>query len=70
MNLITVHEEEFDAVRVLRKVQEDYGDVFAKQPGKLPGKQHHPVDPSIKPVVMLSRRVPVVIREKPGKELN
>ena len=37
MNLrgITVNEEEFDAVRVLRKAQEDYRDVFdAKQPGK------------------------------------
>ena len=71
MNLITVNEEEFDEVRVLRKVQEDYGDVFdTKQPGKLPGKQHFTVDPSIKPVVMLSRRVPIVIRAKLGKELN
>ena len=51
MNLITVNEEEFNAVRVLRKVQEDYGDVFdTKQPGKLPGKQHLAVDSSIKPV--------------------
>ena len=71
MNLITVNEEEFDAVRVLRKVHEDYGYVFdAKQPGKLPGKQHLTVDPSIKPVVMPSRRVPVAIRAKLGKELN
>ena len=40
MNLVKVNEEfeELDAVGVLRKVQEDYGDVFdAKQPGKLPG---------------------------------
>ena len=67
MNLITVNEEEFDAVRVLREVQEDYGDVFdAKQPGK----QHLTVDPSVKPVVMPSRRVPVAIRAKLGKELN
>ena len=59
------------AVRVLRQVQEDYGDVFdTKQPGKLLGKQHLTVDPSIKPVVMPSRRVPVAIRAKLGKELN
>ena len=58
-------------MRVLRKVQEDYGDVFdAKQPGKLPGKQHLTVDPSIKPVVMPSRRVPVAIRAELWKELN
>ena len=32
-------------MRVLRKVQEDYGDVFdAKQPVKLPGKQHLTVE--------------------------
>ena len=71
MNLITVNEEEFDAVRVVRKVQEDYGDVFdAKQPGKLPGKTTPHRRPSIKTVVMPSRRVPVAIRAKLGKELN
>ena len=71
MNPITVNEEELDAVRVQGKVQEDYGDVFdAKQPGKLLGNQHLTVDPSIKPVVMPSRRVPVAIRAKLGKELN
>ena len=68
MNLITVNEDEFDHVALVR---EDFTDVFdVKKLGELPGTQHLTVDDKVRPVVMPDRRIPVAMKPKLKAELD
>ena len=42
-------------------MEDDYADVFDDSLGTLPGVQHLEVDPSVKPVVVANRRIPISI---------
>ena len=72
MRLLTVHSENF--VNVVEKSDEDllvkYPEVFDEKLGALPGKVHLQVDPSVKPVVLPARKIPVAVRDKFQKELE
>ena len=51
-------------------VLKDFGDVFAKTQGRLPGVCKLFVDTTVRPVVQPPRRVPVKIKDQLLKELN
>ena len=84
MELITVHEDHFiSAPPPQKKSSKDirsittadelvqcYPEVFAKDPGTLPGAVHLRVDENAEPSVTPSRRVPTALREKIKAELD
>ncbi len=73
MNLINVCTSNFDRIAQLTSssVKGNYADIFDDSLGTLPGVQHLEVDPSVKPVVMENRRIPMSVRPElktePGK---
>jgi len=52
------------------KLIQKYPDVFAEEIGLLEGVYHIQLDPQIKPVQHVPRRVPVSYRDKPKQTLN
>ena len=64
MNLINVCSQNFDFISQLTSssVEDSYADIFDDSLGTLPGVQYLEVDPSVKPVVMANRRVPISVR--------
>ena len=64
MNLINVCTSNFDRIAQLTfsSVKDNYADSFDDSLGTLPGVQHLEVDPSVKPVVMANRRIPMSVR--------
>ena len=51
-------------------MEDNYADTFDNLLGTLPGVQHLEVDPSVKPVVMANRRIPISIRPELKTELE
>ena len=72
MNLINVCTQNFDrnAQLVSSNVEDNYPDVFDDLLGTLPGIQHLRVEPSIKPVIMANRRIPISVRPELKTELE
>ena len=79
MNLLTVNYENVlslekkDSNRTeplsLKEVNETFSDLFTGY-GKLEGQLHLKTDPSVEPVRMLLRRIPIAIKEKVRAELD
>ena len=61
MNLTNVCTRTFHRIAQLvsSNVEDDYPDVFDDSRGTLPGIEHLEFDPSVKPVVMANRRIPI-----------
>ena len=80
MELIEVHEENFEKVAAARmastkaqtaeEIIDEYSDVFEGDLGTLEGIQHLDVDPSVPPNIAPSRRVPFAIKPKLKAELE
>ena len=47
-----------------------YADIFREKAGRLPGKVHLETDPTVAPVKLPLRRVPVALKQELHKELN
>ena len=69
MKLISVNNENFDRVNAL-SVVEKHPEVFDGELGEFPGEVHLRVDPTVKPVILPARRVPVALRPKLKVELE
>lgn len=69
MGLVEVKEDNFERVYNI-KLEDEYLDVMKGSLGTLPGVQSLKVDPSIKPVIMPNRRMPISLKPKLKVELE
>ena len=68
LKFVTINDDTFDRVASIKEDQ--YQEVFDRELGIIPGKHKLRVDPSIQPVVMPDRRVPIAVRPKLKEELD
>ena len=68
MKLVTVNDNSFE--RVATVTLDKFADVFDGKLGTIPGDHHLQVDPSVQPVVMADRRVPLSVRPQLKAELD
>ena len=68
LKFVTINDDTFNRVASIKEDQ--YQEVFDRELGIIPGKHKLRVDPSIQPVVMPDRRVPIAVRPKLKEELD
>ena len=68
MNLLSLQDDNFEEVFSLSSL--DGLSVFKDELGQFPGQQHLTTDPSVKPVIMPNRRVPVAVKDRLKQELD
>ena len=71
MNILALNTNNLEPVLqlMLSNVIDDYPDVFKDELEQLPGETHFITDPSVTPVVLPVRRIPVSLTEKVKNEL-
>ena len=70
MKLISINEEHIENVSSMLTVDDVYSELWNGKLGNLPGIVHLKTDPTVTPVVMPTKRIPIALREKLKQELD